>query len=449
MNKLARNTLALGTATLIVTAGLSFSANGADKIVAQAESSAITATGLTQILNSNVCRAESTGPANPGAGTCGVGLGISQPAVATFTQTASTDLVGSNGRSTATAEIATTGINALTTIDLSNLGTEVGTIDTGTILDPLVQGLDPVTKPLFEAILTPLLTAVQANVLTPVLTALQDNLPVSVLINGVTSKCEATAGTTTTGTSSVAGINIVVDLPPGSNDLIIPITLGTGENVPLVGAVGPQALVDGLLDGVEDTLTSSLDDTLGDVLLGPLAGLIVQVRAALLTPLLDAVGDAILAPVGQAIDPILNGTLNKRTPGADGSLEVTALDLNLLGTAATLDLARVKCGPNSAVVVTTPPPTKTTPTPTKSTPTKDSDDSDSQADSDADGTTPVNNVDDSDTIADADAQADADVTTTLPSTGAPNLLPFWMLGIALLMFGGAVLVNEKRRLNQI
>jgi hypothetical protein len=61
----------------------------------------------------------------------------------------------------------------------------------------------------------------------------------------------------------------------------------------------------------------------------------------------------------------------------------------------------------------------------------------------------ADNGDDSDTVADADAQADADVTTTLPSTGAPNLLPFWLLGIALLLFGGAVLLNEKRRLNQV
>ena len=61
----------------------------------------------------------------------------------------------------------------------------------------------------------------------------------------------------------------------------------------------------------------------------------------------------------------------------------------------------------------------------------------------------ADNGDDSDTVADADAQADADVTTALPSTGAPNLLPFWLLGIALLLFGGAVLLNEKRRLNQV
>jgi hypothetical protein len=75
-------------------------------------------------------------------------------------------------------------------------------------------------------------------------------------------------------------------------------------------------------------------------------------------------------------------------------------------------------------------------------------DDDSDSDSVADGAQ-ADNGDDSDTVADADAQADADVTTTLPSTGAPNLLPFWLLGIALLLFGGAVLLNEKRRLNQV
>jgi hypothetical protein len=69
--------------------------------------------------------------------------------------------------------------------------------------------------------------------------------------------------------------------------------------------------------------------------------------------------------------------------------------------------------------------------------------------SDSDGAQADGNGGSSDTVADSDAQADADVTTSLPSTGAPNLLPFWLLGIALLMFGGAVLLNEKRRLNQI
>ena len=52
-----------------------------------------------------------------------------------------------------------------------------------------------------------------------------------------------------------------------------------------------------------------------------------------------------------------------------------------------------------------------------------------------------------DAVADADAQADADVTTTLPSTGAPNLLPFWLLGLGLVLFGAAVLINERRRMS--
>lgn len=51
-----------------------------------------------------------------------------------------------------------------------------------------------------------------------------------------------------------------------------------------------------------------------------------------------------------------------------------------------------------------------------------------------------------DSLADADAAADADVTTTLPSAGAPNLLPFWLLGLGLVLFGAAVLINERRRL---
>jgi hypothetical protein len=443
MNKLARNTLALGTATMIVTAGLSFSANGAEPVVARSSASAITATGLTGIVNSAECRAESTGPATAGTGTCGVGLGVSQPAVTSFTQTASTDRNGRKGTSTATAEVAGTGINALTTIDLRTLQSDVGTIDTGTALDDLIGTLDPVViQPAFEAILTPLLTAVQDNAVTPLLTALQANLPVSVRIGAVASTCEATSGSAAGGNATVAGIDILVDFP-GANDLVVPVALNTSANSQVVGAIAPQQIVDRLLIGVEDTLTASLDETIGDVLLDDLAGLVTQVRTALLDPILDQLGPALLDPVGEAISPVLNGTVNKQTPAADGSLEVTALDLNLLGTAATLDLARTSCGPNSEVAVVTP----TSPEPTA--PGGNSSDSDadsgSDADNDADGSSGAGS--DSDAVADADAQADADVTTTLPAAGAPNLLPFWLLGIALLLFGGAVLVNERRRLN--
>lgn len=48
-----------------------------------------------------------------------------------------------------------------------------------------------------------------------------------------------------------------------------------------------------------------------------------------------------------------------------------------------------------------------------------------------------------------DAVADADVTTTLPNTGAPNILPLLFLALGLIAFGTAVLVNERRRLTQL
>lgn len=82
-------------------------------------------------------------------------------------------------------------------------------------------------------------------------------------------------------------------------------------------------------------------------------------------------------------------------------------------------------------------------------------DTDTQADTQSDTDAQADNGDvaadtsDADAVADSDSQADADVTTTLPSTGAPNLMPFWILGLALLLFGGAVLVNERRRLGKI
>jgi len=440
MNKLARNTLALGTVTMIVTAALQFSANGADPIVAQSNSSAITASGITGLVNTQECRAESTGPATVGtAPVCGTGLATQT--VGVTTQNASTGLDGDKGTSTAAAEVAGVDLTALPDIDLSTIPANVLAIDTGTVLDDVVTGLGPVLGPVLEQALAPLLTAIQTAAVAPITTALQAAIPVSVDIGAVSSVCSLTAGATPTLTSSVAGINILVDLPGTAGDLNIPVQLNVSPNSALIGAVAPQQLVDGIVDGLEATLTQSLNNALG-----PVAGLINDIQTEVIDPILAQVGPALLAPVGNALTPILSGTVNKQETLPSGAAQVTALDLNVLGNTATLDVARSSCGPNTVrtVVTTTPPPT--TPTPTKTTPTKDKP-SDEPTNEPADPI--VDNVDDSDTVADADAQADADVTTTLPSTGAPNLLPFWLLGIALLMFGGAVLLNEKRRLNQI
>ena len=433
MKKLARNTLALGTATLIVTAGLSFSANAADPIVAQANSSAVTATGITGIVDSEECSVASTGPATVGTDPiCGTGLSTS--GVNAFAQTASTDLDGTKGTSTAAASVAPIDIAALTTIDPSTLGADLDAINTGTILDDILAGLDPITGPLFELALTPLLSGIQDAALAPVLAALQDALPVSVEIGAVSSTCSAIAGATPTMSSEVAGINILIELAPG-NVITVPVTLDTSANAALVGSVAPKEIVDGLLVGIEDTLRTSLGGALGTLadLVPTIQDLLVDAVLVQLGPVLDAVGDALV--------PILDGTVNKQVTNPDGSVEVTALELNVLGTTATLDLARSSCGPNANVVVDQVAAAAAA-----------ADDADAPADnadaiSDAD--VDANADADADAVADADAQADADVTTTLPATGAPNLLPFWLLGIALLLFGAAVLLNEKRRLNQI
>ena len=431
-NKLAKNSIAVGLVTLIVTAGLSFSAQGAPGDVAQSNASAITASGLTGILDSKECTASSpTGTPTDGTGeVCGTGLTASAPAVGTFDQTASTSLDGNKGVSTADAQVAGTGIAALTSINLSPVAGELGAINTGTILDGILGPLAGVLGPLLD----PLLVNLQNALVGPLTTALQSAIPVSAQIGAVTSTCDATAGEGATGNATVSGIDITIALP-GGNDIVVPIALATDPNSALIGSVAPKQLVDGLLDGLTATLTTSLNGVLG-----PLAVLTDTVKTAIVDTLLDAIGPTLLDPVGEALSPLVNGTVNKQVAGDGGeSIEVTALELNVLGSGATLDLARTSCGPNTLAAA---------------------DDQDAPADQDVDVDVDVDqdvdvdldadadaNADaDADAAADADSQADADVTTTLPATGSPNLLPFWMLGLGLLLFGATVLLNEKRRL---
>jgi LPXTG-motif cell wall-anchored protein len=430
-NKLAKNSLAVGMATLIVTAGLSFSANGAPAIVAQSESSAVTASGLTGIVDSGVCRAESTGPATKGSGTCGTGLHVSGPAVGAINQTAETGLDGTKGTSKASASVESTNIAALTTIDVSNVGDEISAIDTGTILDDVVAGLDPVLlRPAFEALLDTLLGDIQDAALSPLLAAVQDAVPVSARIGAVSSECNSDG----TMLSSIAGIDLLVELAPG-NVITVPVTLNTSPNAKLVGSVAPKQIVTGLLTGVEDALNDSLGGAVGG-----LADLVPTLQQTLVDGVLDQLGP-VLDQVGDALVPVLDGTVNKQVTNADGSVEVTALDLNVVGDTAKLALARSACGPNGVVAADDAD--------TNAADDADADaaaDADTDADANADADAAADADANADAAADADAQADADVTQALPDTGAPsNLLPFLFLGLALVLFGGGVLLNEKRR----
>ena len=265
MKKLGRNTLALGMSTLLVTSAVALSANAAPGDVAQANSSAITATGLTEIVNTGVCLAESADgtpvAVEDAEGICGTGLELAG-VTGTVNQTASTDLDGNRGTSEAAASVEQVTLTELPDIDLSTIDEDVLGIETGTILDGIIDAADPLLQPLLEAALAPIATAVQEAALTPILEAVQGSLPVAVNIGAVASQCSAVAGEPAVVDSTVASIDIVVG-PADDPILVVPIDLPTSENAALVGSVAPQELVNGLIDGLEATLNESLGGALG------------------------------------------------------------------------------------------------------------------------------------------------------------------------------------------
>ena len=434
MKKFGRNTLAVGLATLLVTAAVSFSANGADPIVAQSKSSALGASGLFESLNlsSESCDATTTDKSTSnGTGNCGDGLNVT--GVGAVVQTAKAGVNGDlKGVSEAKAATAQTDLaNVFQDVDLTTVVPALQNIKTGTILDSVLGPL--AQNPLVAQILTPLTDALQ-GVVDAALDPLGDALPLKLRLGAVDSQCTAGPDGATTGNGSVAGLAAVLTLP-GAGDLVIPIDLGTAPNSPIIGynedakSSAVQDIVDGVVDGLTATLSQSFDGALGAA-----APLLEGLKDQILDPILQAVGPALLEPLGNLLDQqlgVVGGTVNKQVK-TDGAIAVTALQLHLLGDANELNIGSVSCGPNTAAV------DQAAAADDVAAVDDAADDSDTVADSEADA--------DADAAADADSAADADVTTTLPNTGASaNLLPFWLLGMALVAFGGAVLVNERRR----
>jgi len=443
MKKLGRNSLALGAATLLVTGAVQFSATAADGDIAQATSSALNTTGLLGILNSQTCEAATANDqdATP-TGTCGNGLDYDGVVVTAQNATATVD-DDNNGQSTAEAGVAPLDVTGLEAIQLSDLDSALASIDTGTILDDVVGALDPVV----QLVLGPVLDALGDALVDPLLDGVGGSLPVSIEIGAVTASCQASP-TSATATTEVAGIDVVIDL--GGQRLVIPMNVGTSPNSPLVGYnedamdSAVAEIVNSVVDGLEETLNTSLGGVLG-----PLGAVVAGVQDMLLAPVLDALGPALLEPVGNLLDEqlgLVGGTVNvmEDENGApvngstDDVIHATALELHvgLAGTSlATAELADVTCGKNLQFV---PPATDA-----------DADaDADAAADADAiaDADAAADADADADAIADADSAADADASAALPDTGAPNLMPFFLLGLALMAFGAAVLVNERRRL---
>src|SRR5690242_19226120 len=120
MKKFGKNAIAVGLVTLLVTAGLSFSANGADEPVAQSKANAVIGTGIFDLLNGTECAAAEPGtPDGAPAEDCGDGLNLNDSSVTSYTQTAT---AGADGTSNAHAGIAGTGVIGLgTTLDLTGV----------------------------------------------------------------------------------------------------------------------------------------------------------------------------------------------------------------------------------------------------------------------------------------------------------------------------------------
>jgi hypothetical protein len=303
-----------------------------------ANSSASTGTGsLFNLLDTDACTA--TAPTGTGTGRCGNGLSLNNQ-INAFSQNASG---ATNGTSTANASVAPINItNIGTTLDLTGIFDGLEGINTGTVLDDVIQGVEnAVLRDALEA-LEPAVIGPLDDALQDALAAVADALPLGIQIGAVESTCTATAQPlVATGSSHVAGANIVVHL--GDQVINVPLELGTAPNSNLlVGA--PEDLVNGIIAGLKGTFTNSL----GGALSG-LNDLLDTLQTQVTTQLFAAIEPQLLQGLADALEPLIAGTVNKQvpvSPSATGAIEVTALELKLLGTNV-LDLARSQCGPNA------------------------------------------------------------------------------------------------------
>jgi hypothetical protein len=312
-----------------------FAANGD---TGGANASASTGTGsLFQLLDTGACTAV-TG-AGAATGRCGNGLSLNNQ-INAFSQNASAP---SDGTSTASASVAPIDItNIGTSLDLTGVIDGLTAINTGTVLDDVIQGLTAgplktLVQQLEQQLIAPVDDALQQT-----LAGVTDALPLGVAIGAVESTCTATAAPkNATGSSHVAGVNIVVHL--GNQVINVPMELGTSPNSNLlVGA--PRQLADGIIAGLEGTLTTSLDSKLSGINL-----LLSGAVQPIVDKLLIALEPKLLQGLADALEPLIAGTVNKQvpvSPSGTGEIEVTALELKLLGTNV-LDLARSHCGPNT------------------------------------------------------------------------------------------------------
>lgn len=574
MTRLARNSMAAGLTTLLLTTGLSFAANGATTTTAYAEAQFIAAqNGLGEIVNplgdaledsgSNACEpataecpaeAFTQSPLEPledltvpvGDGVTGSELGAagnyatadagaSRAASGAVTSDGIVQAGGGNGAADADATLDLSGgaLGELGVTDaLTNLSLQIGAISSSIELasptaDPVrdysIAGADMVLSvPALSEFAAAVDTAGSADLddvdisVDTMCSALGGGLNVGVDSLGLDAVTETLLETLTlvdgegnidlcdnevvtalggAGVieAKITGLNAATDgLTTFTNDdgvvfdfangeirfdvAAVLLNLGTDindlpENTDLLAEVLPALVlnVDDLLDNLNDNLVEDVKNNF-DVELSvlgtavPLEPLTDGAREQLLPAIqtgLDGLSDVFAEvgdPLAEALTTITDGladvlqilvnvpdaytTLRSdEAPTTGDAFSQTALRITLLGgEGGDILLANTLAGPNTATEVADDNANADTNADTVTDADADTvSDADTVAGTDTDGST-------TGSIADADSAADADASANLPDAGAPNLLPFFLLGIALLAFGSAVLLNERRRL---
>lgn len=221
------------------------------------------------------------------------------------------------------------------------------------ILNPLTQPLNDALGPLVSQLTTPL-----SDVVNQLLGGL-GNLGIVIESAGaIQSTCQATS-TSASADSNIADLRGYVTVAGHKIEIL---------DLP-VGDIAPNTEVVTNLDDVVDAVLVGVDQQLTNGLSGAL-----QPLTALL-PYVGQINDLVIAQLSSQLAPvrdnILSLTLNKQSQPSANSIEVTALDLQVLPAAsqfigtsfASLELGKAFCKGGVADVDTPTPPT-TTPNPT-------------------------------------------------------------------------------------
>ena len=220
---------------------------------------------------------------------------------------------------------------SIANLDLSGMAVVNPETELGTVLGPLTG---PVEQQIIAAI-TPAL----AEGLAPL-----DLVQVGGSLGVVEARCTAEPGSAD-GTANIADAQLTV-AAGGETYVLANLPVNPPPDTKVVTDL--DVVLTAVIEGLETQLETALDGVAGG-----LVGVTEQIKAQIVATIVADVSDQ-LAPLEENL---LDITLNKQVRPAQGHIEVTAIDLQVLPAAAaelgaslvSAQIANVSCGPNSRV----------------------------------------------------------------------------------------------------